>query len=150
MSWWQTPILTVIDTVLRAMAPEEVCASTDDLARLERIGIFGWSSLAPAVIEELDRYLKPGTVITVQRGFVDFVVTEHGIAKLRGKSVRQRIADHGRGLAAHANVEANVPGRMPARIERADPRRHLVSRLEPFHDRIEFPAQHYRMCRAGV
>ena len=31
----------------------------------ERIGIFGWSSLAPAVIEELDRYLEPGTVVTV-------------------------------------------------------------------------------------
>ena len=34
----------------------------------------------------------PGTVVTVPRTFVDFVVTEHGIAELRGKSVRQRAA----------------------------------------------------------
>ena len=33
----------------------------------------------------------PGTVQTVHRGFVDFVVTEQGIARLRGKSIRQRI-----------------------------------------------------------
>jgi len=35
----------------------------------------------------------PGTVQTVHRGFVDFVVTEQGIAKLRGKSIRQRIGE---------------------------------------------------------
>ncbi|MGE5596030.1 MAG: acetyl-CoA hydrolase/transferase family protein [Hyphomicrobiales bacterium] len=32
-----------------------------------------------------------GTSVTVHRSFVDFVVTEQGIAKLRGKSLRQRI-----------------------------------------------------------
>jgi 4-hydroxybutyrate CoA-transferase len=32
----------------------------------------------------------PGTAVTVPRTFVDFVVTEHGIAELRGKSLRQR------------------------------------------------------------
>jgi acyl-CoA hydrolase len=35
----------------------------------------------------------PGTVVTVHRGFVDFVVTEQGIAKLRGKSIRERIRE---------------------------------------------------------
>jgi len=34
-----------------------------------------------------------GTVQTVHRGFVDFVVTEQGIAKLRGKSIRERIGE---------------------------------------------------------
>jgi 4-hydroxybutyrate CoA-transferase len=34
----------------------------------------------------------PGTAITVPRTFVDYVVTEHGIAELRGRSVRQRAA----------------------------------------------------------
>jgi 4-hydroxybutyrate CoA-transferase len=34
----------------------------------------------------------PGTAITVPRTFVDYVVTEHGIAQLRGKSVRERAA----------------------------------------------------------
>lgn len=32
-----------------------------------------------------------GTVQTVHRGYVDFVVTEQGIARLRGKSIRQRV-----------------------------------------------------------
>lgn len=34
--------------------------------------------------------LAPGTVVTTPRAFVDYVVTEHGIATLRGKSLRQR------------------------------------------------------------
>ncbi len=37
--------------------------------------------------------LPPGTVVTVTRGFVDYVVTEQGIATLRGKTVRQRIEE---------------------------------------------------------
>lgn len=36
--------------------------------------------------------LEPGSVVTAQRAFVDYVVTEHGIAQLRGKSLRQRAA----------------------------------------------------------
>jgi 4-hydroxybutyrate CoA-transferase len=36
--------------------------------------------------------LEPGSVVTAQRAFVDFVVTEHGIASLRGKSLKQRAA----------------------------------------------------------
>lgn len=35
----------------------------------------------------------PGTVVTVHRGFVDYVVTEQGIARLRGKSIRERIGE---------------------------------------------------------
>ena len=34
--------------------------------------------------------LEPGSVITAPRAFVDFVVTEYGIASLRGKSLKQR------------------------------------------------------------
>lgn len=34
--------------------------------------------------------LTPGTVVTTPRAFVDYVVTEHGIATLRGKPLRQR------------------------------------------------------------
>jgi 4-hydroxybutyrate CoA-transferase len=34
--------------------------------------------------------LSEGSVITVPRTYVDYVVTEHGIATLRGKTVRQR------------------------------------------------------------
>ncbi len=34
--------------------------------------------------------LAPGTVVTTPRAFVDYLVTEYGIATLRGKSLRQR------------------------------------------------------------
>ncbi|MEX2247614.1 MAG: acetyl-CoA hydrolase/transferase C-terminal domain-containing protein [Dehalococcoidia bacterium] len=34
--------------------------------------------------------LPPGTVVTVPRTYVDYVVTEHGIATLRGKTSRER------------------------------------------------------------
>ncbi len=34
--------------------------------------------------------LPPGTPVTVPRTFVDFVVTEHGVAELRGKTIRER------------------------------------------------------------
>ncbi len=37
--------------------------------------------------------LEPGSTITVHRAYVDYVVTEHGIARLRGKTLRQRIAE---------------------------------------------------------
>jgi 4-hydroxybutyrate CoA-transferase len=36
--------------------------------------------------------LEPGSVVTAQRAFVDYVVTEQGIATLKGKSLRQRAA----------------------------------------------------------
>jgi acyl-CoA hydrolase len=36
--------------------------------------------------------LEPGSVVTALRAFVDYVVTEHGIAELRGKSLKQRAA----------------------------------------------------------
>lgn len=36
--------------------------------------------------------LTPGAVVTTSRNDVDYVVTEHGVAKLRGKTVRERAA----------------------------------------------------------
>jgi len=35
--------------------------------------------------------LDAGSVVTSQRGFVHHVVTEYGIANLKGKSIRNRI-----------------------------------------------------------
>jgi acyl-CoA hydrolase len=35
--------------------------------------------------------LKPGAVVSIQRNIVDYVVTEYGIAHLRGKTIRQRV-----------------------------------------------------------
>jgi 4-hydroxybutyrate CoA-transferase len=56
----------------------------------------------------------PGTAITVPRTFVDYVVTEHGIAELRGKSVRQRAA----ALLEIAHPEFREELRMQARAMR--------------------------------
>ncbi len=36
--------------------------------------------------------LEPGSVVTAQRAFVDYVVTECGIAQLKGKTLKQRAA----------------------------------------------------------
>jgi 4-hydroxybutyrate CoA-transferase len=34
--------------------------------------------------------LAPGTAVTTMRADVDYVVTEHGVAHLRGKGLRER------------------------------------------------------------
>jgi len=36
---------------------------------------------------------NPGTAVTVPRNFADYVVTEHGIARLMGKTLRQRVGE---------------------------------------------------------
>jgi acyl-CoA hydrolase len=46
-------------------------------------------------------YFSPGTVVTTPRHQVDVVITEHGAAELRGKTVRQR----GEALAAIAHPD---------------------------------------------
>lgn len=51
------------------------------------------SSVPTATGQRISRIvpvLEPGGVVTVPRTFVDYVVTEYGIATLRGKSVRER------------------------------------------------------------
>jgi 4-hydroxybutyrate CoA-transferase len=37
--------------------------------------------------------MPEGTFVTIPRGFADYVVTEYGVAKLRGKTLRQRIGE---------------------------------------------------------
>ena len=37
--------------------------------------------------------LMPGSVVTVQRGWVDYIVTEYGIASLTGKTVKERVRE---------------------------------------------------------
>ena len=48
------------------------------------------SLLDGARISRIVPTLAPGTVVTTPRAFVDYLVTEYGIATLRGKSLRQR------------------------------------------------------------
>ena len=37
--------------------------------------------------------LKPGAVVSISRNIVDYIVTEYGIAKLRGKTIAQRVEE---------------------------------------------------------
>ena len=52
--------------------------------------------------------LPEGAVVTVPRTFVDYVVTEHGIAHLRGKTVRERIGELI--AVAHPDYRAELKG----------------------------------------
>ena len=52
------------------------------------------SSIPTATGERVSRIvpaLDPGGVVTVPRTYVDYVVTEQGIAELRGKTIRERV-----------------------------------------------------------
>lgn len=42
-------------------------------------------------ISSINAQLAPGSVVTLSRNEVDYVVTEYGIAPIRGRSVRQRV-----------------------------------------------------------
>ncbi len=57
------------------------------------ISVLPSSSVPTATGQRVSRivpYLDPGGVVTVPRTFVDYVVTEHGIATLRGKTIKER------------------------------------------------------------
>ena len=42
-------------------------------------------------VSTINAQLSPGSVVTLSRNEVDYVVTEYGIAPLRGRSIRQRV-----------------------------------------------------------
>ena len=52
--------------------------------------IVAYSTAKNGTISKIVPTLTPGASVTTTRTHVDNVVTEYGIAKLRGKSVRQR------------------------------------------------------------
>ena len=49
---------------------------------LPSISVNGQSRIVP--------FMPEGTFVTIPRNFTDYVVTEYGIAKLRGKTLRQK------------------------------------------------------------
>ena len=63
--------------------------------------------------------LDPGGVVTVPRTYVDYVVTEQGIATLRGKTIKERV----RALleVAHPDFASTARGRRPPAV------RHLMA-----------------------
>ena len=48
------------------------------------------STAASGTVSRITPLFPEGTVVTIQRNCVDYVVTEYGIARLKGKSVRKR------------------------------------------------------------
>jgi 4-hydroxybutyrate CoA-transferase len=49
------------------------------------------STAAGGTISRICNDLGPGSAVTTPRGDVEYIITEYGIANLRGKSLRQRI-----------------------------------------------------------
>ena len=49
------------------------------------------STKARGAVSTITAQLSPGSVVTLSRNEVDYVVTEYGIAPLQGRSVRQRV-----------------------------------------------------------
>ena len=41
-------------------------------------------------ISKINSLLTEGSIVTTTRNEVDYIVTEYGVAKLKGKSIRQR------------------------------------------------------------
>lgn len=49
------------------------------------------STAKNGTISTIQPYLTPGTVVTLSRNCVDYIVTEYGIAALKGRNVRERV-----------------------------------------------------------
>ena len=49
------------------------------------------SATKGAKISRIVAGFAPGTIVTVLRSYADYVVTEYGIARLKGKSIPERV-----------------------------------------------------------
>ena len=55
-------------------------------------GILAFPSTARhGTVSKIKTQLMPGAVVPISRNLVDYVVTEYGIAQLRGRTVRERV-----------------------------------------------------------
>ena len=43
------------------------------------------------LLPSITAQLLPGSVVTISRNCVDYIITEYGIAPMRGRSVRERV-----------------------------------------------------------
>lgn len=53
-------------------------------------GIYAFTSLSKKGQSRINAILTPGAQVTIPRNYADYIVTEYGIAPLRGRSVRER------------------------------------------------------------
>ena len=65
-------------------------------------GILAFQAATKKGVSKIAPQLKPGAVVSIPRNYVDYVVTEYGIAHLRGRSVKERAEQ----LIAIAHPEA--------------------------------------------
>ncbi len=49
------------------------------------------STTKGGTLSSINAQLAPGSVVTISRNDVDYIVTEYGIAPIRGRSVRDRV-----------------------------------------------------------
>jgi 4-hydroxybutyrate CoA-transferase len=84
------------------------------------------STAKKGTVSRIVAALAPGTAITTMRADVDYVVTEHGVAHLRGKGLRERaealieIADPAfRDQVREEAAALYGPGRLPSQAQRA-------------------------------
>ncbi len=54
-------------------------------------GILAFQAATAKGISKISPQLKPGAIVSIPRNYVDYVVTEYGIAHLRGRNVRERV-----------------------------------------------------------
>ena len=57
-------------------------------------------------VSTITAQLEPGSIVTLSRNELDYVVTEYGIAPLRGRSVRQKV--HNLIAVAHPDFRAEL------------------------------------------
>ncbi len=53
-------------------------------------GIYAFTSMSKKGVSKIKPILTPGAQVTIPRNYADYIVTEYGIAPLRGRSVRER------------------------------------------------------------
>ena len=53
-------------------------------------GILAFASRSKKGLPKIKPMLTPGAVVTIPRNYVDYIVTEYGVARMRGRSVKER------------------------------------------------------------
>jgi acyl-CoA hydrolase len=69
-------------------------------------GILAFASKTAKGYSKIKTTLTQGAVVTIPRNYVDYIVTEYGIAPMRGRSVRQRVENLI--AVAHPDVRAEL------------------------------------------
>lgn len=98
-----------INTILEIDLTGQVCSETIGTAQYSGSGgafDFAWgamhskggrgilafpSTAKGGTVSKIKPILTPGSAVTIPRSYVDYIVTEHGIAHLRGRDVRERV-----------------------------------------------------------